>query len=162
MEVKFTKLEIDRLIHALALAAVPATSDVDDKLFRKLARYNTPIKPASAKSKGRNFQKWVCQKLADLLGVNYEQGNDDCPIHSREMGVNGTDIAIRGELRKVFPFDVECKASETLSIPAWIEQAKANTAEGREMMLVFKKQSLNDVYVLMSWDSFENLWKGWQ
>ena len=51
------------------------------------------IKPSSAKAKGRSLQQWVCQKISDLLGI--EWGKDEL-IASREMGQSGTDIRLLG------------------------------------------------------------------
>ena len=129
-------------------------------LYKRLERATKPIKPSSAKGKGRGLQYWVCERISRLLGIPFDQKDDDCLIHSRDMGLSGTDIVLRGEARKRFPYSIECKSCETLSIPAWVEQAKTNEQEGTDWLLVFKKQSMgSDPYVVMSWEAFEKLFE---
>lgn len=129
------------------------------KIYNKLDRAEKKIKVSSAKGKGRNLQYWVCERIAKIFHVDFIQSDDECPIHSREMGQHGTDIIVRGEIGKKFPFDVECKSQETLSIPEWIRQAKENNKkEDRDWLVVFKKQTLgSEPFVVMEWDAFERL-----
>ncbi len=103
------------------------------------------ITTRSAKAKGRSLQKWVCQKIADLTG--YEWGQDK-PIESRGMGQSGCDVRMEEDVQKLFPFSVECKWQETWSIPAWIEQAKANEKPGTDWLLVCKKNRQCPVVIL--------------
>lgn len=42
------------------------------------------------------------------------------------MGQHGVDIILRGKVARKFPFDIECKSCESLSIPEWIRQTKQN------------------------------------
>jgi hypothetical protein len=104
-----------------------------------------PIKPSSAKAKGRLLQNWTCQKIADLLALPW--GKDEV-IASREMGQSGTDIRLIGEAKERFPFSVECKSQEVWSVPAWIAQAKANQREGTDWLLVMKKKRTSPVIVM--------------
>jgi hypothetical protein len=85
------------------------------------------IKTSSAKAKGRNLQKWTCQKISELLGIPW--GKDEL-IASREMGQSGTDVRLVEEAQERFPFSVECKYQETWSVPSWIKQAKKNQPIG--------------------------------
>lgn len=129
-----------------------------EKLIKKFERAEKKIKVSSAKGKGRGLQYWVCEQIAKMFGVEFVQSDDDCLIHSREMGQNGVDIILRGEIRKKFPFDIECKSCESLSIPEWIRQARANKKENRDWLLVFKKQTLGHTpFVVMEWETFEKL-----
>ena len=50
---------------------------------------------AGKKAKGRNFQYWVAGKVANLFNIKFNQSDDLCAIHSREMGQSGTDVFIR-------------------------------------------------------------------
>lgn len=113
------------------------------------------IKPSSAKAKGRSLQQWVCQKISDLLGI--EWGKDEL-IASREMGQAGTDVRLLGEAQKRFPYSVECKYQETWSVLAWIEQAKQNQKEGTDWLLVIRKNRIDPV-VVMDADRFFDLLK---
>ena len=96
------------------------------------------MKTSSCKAKGRNFQKWVAQKVSELLHIpwGYE---DDKDIQPRLMGQKGSDVVLRGSAREIFPFDIECKATETFHIYADIAQAQVNTAPGRNWLLFHKK-----------------------
>ena len=128
------------------------------KIMGKLERAEKKIKTSSAKGKGRSLQYWVCERIAEMFGIKFVQSDDTCLVHSREMGQHGTDICLRGELYNKFPFDIECKAQESLSIPDWVRQARANTKKGRKWIVVFKKQTIGgEPLVLMDWSTFEEL-----
>lgn len=129
------------------------------KLINRIEKSMKRITVASAKGKGRSLQYWVCERLAKLFGINYVQSDDNCLIHSREMGQHGTDVITRGTVYELFKYDIECKAQEALSIPDWIAQAKDNTKEGRDWLLVVKKQSVGNPFVVMDWDAFERLYQ---
>lgn len=116
------------------------------------------MKASSAKKKGRELQKWVCQKIADIFGIYYDQQDDQCPIHSRESGQKGTDVIIRGELYNKFLFDIECKNVETLKLYKAIEQAQNNIGAVRDWLLIHKKNYSQPI-VIMSWNAFERLFK---
>lgn len=136
------------------------TLDFAEKLLKKFERSEQKIKTSSAKGKGRNLQYWVCERIAEMFEIKFVQSDDTCLVHSREMGQHGTDICLRGELYNKFPFDVECKAQESLSIPDWVRQARTNTKEGRKWLVVFKKQTIGgEPLVLMDWSTFEKILK---
>ena len=153
-EILFKKEEADYLIKLLE----GETSKMSKSLISKLMNCQKKIKVSSAKMKGRFLQYWVCERIATIFGVEYDQQNDDCPIHSREMGLNGVDVILRGELSKKFPYDIECKSCESLSLPQWIRQAKANKKDDHDYLLVIKKKSVGvDPFVVMDWSTFEKL-----
>lgn len=130
------------------------------RLIKKFERAEKKIKTSSAKGKGRNLQYWVCKRIAAMFNIEFDQSDDSCLIHSREMGQHGTDIVLRGTVRKKFPFDIECKCCETLSIADWVRQARTNKKENREWLVVFKKQTIgSEPLVLMDWDAFERLFE---
>jgi hypothetical protein len=116
------------------------------------------MKSRSAKNKGARLQKWVCQKIADIFGIEFDNQDDQCLIHSREMGQSGTDVILRGEVYKEFPFDIECKNTEKLNLWATIEQAKSNTKKDRDWLIVHKKNYENPI-VIISWETFEKLFR---
>ncbi len=84
------------------------------------------IKPRSAKQKGLDWQKEVCALVSDITGIEYNQQDDTCEIHSRESGLNGTDVILRGKAKEKFPFSIECKNCKTISLPDWVRQAESN------------------------------------
>jgi len=111
------------------------------------------ITTASAKAKGRNLQQYICQKISDLLNIPWGK---DALIASREMGQSGVDVRLIGEALRRFPFSVECKAQETWSVPAWVEQAKGNQIAGTDWLLVMKKNHMKPI-VAMDADRFFEL-----
>jgi hypothetical protein len=117
------------------------------------------ITVASAKGKGRNLQHWVCERISSITGIPCGQ-DDDSLIKSREMGQHGTDVILRGEAQKAFPFSIECKNSEQLSIVDTIEQVKANKKEGTDWLIIHKRKALSNPIVIIDWDTFERLVKG--
>ena len=154
-DVKLDKKEMEYLISLL--------SADDGKLSvilkKRLQKALTPIRAKSAKSKGRNLQMAVCTDISDLTGIPFDQQDDNCPIHSREMGLNGTDVILRGEAGRMFPFSIECKSCETLSVPQWIEQAKSNTTDNTDWLLIVKKQSVGSPFCVMDWKVFLKIYK---
>ena len=129
-----------------------------ERLIKKFERAEKTIKVSSRKGKGRSLQYFVCERIAKIFGINFVQLDDNCLIHSREMGQHGTDVVLRGIVYDKFPFDIECKCCETLSIPDWVRQAKTNKKENRDWLVVFKKQTIgSEPLVLMEWDAFEKI-----
>jgi len=128
-------------------------------LRSKMNTANTRIKPRSAKNKGIFLQKWVCEQLSSLLEVPFDNQDEQCEIHSREMGLSGNDIILRGSAYKRFPYDVECKNTESFSVGAVIEQAKANTKEGRDFLIVHKSKRIGNPIVVLTWEAFAKLFR---
>ncbi len=130
-----------------------------ERLIKKFERAEKIIKVSSRKGKGRGLQYWVCERIAKMFGIEFVQSDDNCPVHSREMGQHGIDIIVRGEIYNKFPFDIECKSCESLSIPDWIRQAKENNKkEDRDWLVVFKKHTLgSEPFVIMGWECFEKM-----
>ena len=129
-----------------------------ERLIKKFENAEKKIKVSSAKGKGRGLQYWVCDRIAEMFGIEFVQSDDNCLIHSREMGQHGTDIVLRGEVAQQFPFDIECKSCESLSIPEWVRQARANKKENRDWLLIFKKHTLGSKpLVIMEWETFEKI-----
>lgn len=114
------------------------------------------IKVSSAKAKGRELQKWVCQKISDLTGLPW--GPDEM-IASREGGQSGVDVRLVGKAKELFPFSVECKWQEVWKVASWIEQAQANQDSGTDWLLVIKKNRVKPVVVMDAERFFELLKK---
>lgn len=151
--IPLTKNQIDFLI-------AKHKEDKDHKfLIKRLEETKTPIKIPSAKSKGRNLQKKVCEDIASLLNIEYNQSDDLCLIHSREMGQSGVDIILRGDTLFEFPFSIECKSSESFNLAKTIEQAKANKRSGTDWMVVHKRKSFSSPVVMLDWSVFLSIMK---
>lgn len=133
---------------------LPTTS----KLRSKIERAGERIKVRSAKAKGMSFQREVCQRISDLIGIPYLRGNDESLIESRGSGQNGVDIILRGEAKKRFPFSVEVKNQEGMNLVDTVQQAQANQVEGTAWMIVHRRKALPVDLVIMSWELFEVLY----
>lgn len=90
------------------------------------------MKPASAKQKGRNFQQTIRDYLLELF-TSLEP--DD--VKSTSMGAGGEDVQLSPAARKLFPYQVECKAKGRAQVYTWYEQAKTH---GNHEPVVFVKQ----------------------
>jgi hypothetical protein len=133
---------------------LPASS----KLRAKLERAGKRIKVQSAKGKGMNFQREICQKISDLIGIPYLRGNDDSLIESRGGGQHGVDIILRGEAKKRFPFSIEVKNQENMNLVETIKQAQENQVDGTTWLVVHRRKALPMDLVIMAWESFEELY----
>lgn len=156
-EILFKPDEV-KIIKEGILAYYGTNTKESKKIIGKLERAEKKIKVSSAKGKGRGLQYWVCDRIAKMFGLEFIQSDDNCLVHSREMGQHGTDIVLRGKVFDDFPFDIECKSCESLSIPEWVRQARANKKENRDWLLVFKKQTIShEPLVVMEWETFEKI-----
>ena len=99
------------------------------------------MKPQSAKAKGRLLQKWVRDKLIEMLEVHPED------IESRSMGAGGEDLIMARAARAKFPHSIECKNVEKLNIWDAYEQASANCGE-YEPIVVMKKNGKKPLVVV--------------
>ena len=117
------------------------------------------IKVSSAKGKGRNLQYWVCERIADITGIAWVQSDDNCEIHSREMGQAGVDLVLRGKAAEKFPFSIECKSSEQLNLVDTVNQASKNNLPGRNWLIVHKRKAIPNPIVIMDWNTFEWIWR---
>ena len=99
------------------------------------------MKPQSAKAKGRLLQKWVRDKLIEMLDVHPED------IESRSMGAGGEDLIMARAARKKFPMSIECKNVEKLNIWDAYEQASANCND-YQPIVVMKKNGKKPLVVV--------------
>lgn len=72
------------------------------------------------------------------------------------MGQSGCDIYLSAAARGKMPFGIECKAQDTLSIPAWLKQTKTNAEKEKLLPLLLFKMSNFDknrpgVYAVLEW-----------
>lgn len=158
-EILFKPNEVEMIKKALS-AHYGCEEKYAKKIIAKLERAEKKIKVSSAKGKGRGLQYWVCEKIANLFGIEFKQSDDECLIQSRPMGQHSVDIILRGELKKKFPFSIECKAQETLNIKEWIRQARENELPDTSWMLIFKKQTLGSKpIVCLDFETFLQYYK---
>ena len=106
----------------------------------------------SRKAKGRNFQKWVAEQVSKILEIPC--GKDEL-IESREMGQSGVDIKLIGKAKELFPFAVECKATESMSLYTWITQAESNSKNNN--WLLFHKKARKSPIIVMDAEEFFKL-----
>jgi hypothetical protein len=114
------------------------------------------ISVASRKSKARNLQKWVAEKLSGLTAIPWGP-EDEMEIQSRPMGQSGVDVILRGKAFRLLPLSIECKSTEKLGIETTVAQAKRNKKEGTEWVIVHKRKAFRKPIVIVDWDFFQSL-----
>ncbi len=92
------------------------------------------MKTSSAKHKGRRHQQDVCKKLLEV-----SNGLEADDIRSASMGAPGEDILFSPAARRQFPFSIECKNVEKLSVWAAIDQCRANNDKNHTPAVVFTR-----------------------
>ena len=125
-------------------------------------KVQTATKPRSSrygKAKGMSTQTEVAEFVSELLDIPFNNQDDQSEIKTRSAGLSGTDLILTGQAFRRFPFDVEVKAVETLSVPATIAQAQSNTAPNRHWLIFWKKKAFDRKVVIMDIKAFEWLWK---
>lgn len=110
--------------------------------------------PASAKAKGRNFQKYVRGKL---LRAFPSLEPDD--VRSTSMGAGGEDLQLSPAARKLIPYQIECKSKAKSQIHTYYSQAKEH---GNHEPLVVVKMDRHIPLAIISLDHFIELLKGKQ
>lgn len=115
------------------------------------------IKTSSAKSKGRELQQWICKRIAVITGLTYDQQDDQCPIHSREMGQSGVDVILREPALSLFPFSIECKRTEKPNVLEAMRQAITNQTDKTDWLVVFRTSDMKEPAVVMTWKAFESM-----
>jgi len=130
-----------------------------DSVVKKLTNLVRPKAKRYAKNKGAGFQKDCADLIANLFGLVWDNTNDHSPIKTRPMGSSGTDLIMQEPLYSQFKFDVEVKNVESLSVPATVEQASANTKPGRDWLIMWKRKSFKEPVVILSWSAFAKLFK---
>lgn len=99
------------------------------------------MKPHSAKNKGRIFQQAVRDLLLEVFP---ELTKDD--VRSTSMGAPGVDILLSTAAKKLFPFSVECKSRNAISVYAWLEQDNDQISNKR---IVFAKGNHKEPVIIM-------------
>jgi hypothetical protein len=112
------------------------------------------VKTASAKAKGRALQQLVRDAILEEFAEHLEE--DD--VRSTAMGQSGEDIQLSPLARRLFPFTVECKAREAISVYPWFNQAKQNKDKGTPILVV--KQNRSEPLVVLDLNDFMTLVSG--
>jgi hypothetical protein len=120
-------------------------------LIRFLFKSKLQMKTQSAKAKGRRLQQQV---VSDLL-INFEHLSDE-DIRSTSMGASGEDIQMSNAARQCIPYSFEAKNQERVNIWQSIQQARSNTPNGTQPVVVFKKNN-EQPHVVITWNTFLTL-----
>ena len=128
------------------LSELPESKDIK-RIKKKLQKEIKPIAISSRKSKGREFQKTICQKISSKTNINWGY-EDDMKIQPRLMGQSGVDIILRGKAKDKFPFAIEAKNQESLSLWNTIEQAVKNQGDYQYWIVMHKKNNKSPIAVL--------------
>jgi hypothetical protein len=111
-------------------------------------------KPRSRKAKGKRLQG----EVRDLILRTFlDLERDD--VVSSVGSEQGTDIKLSPKARKVFPFSIECKNQEHLSIWQALEQSESAVTSDTESLLVFRRNR-SKTYVVLELKAFMSLAKG--
>lgn len=71
------------------------------------------------------------------------------------MGQSGVDVQLSPAARKIYPFSIECKAQEALSIWSALQQAEDN--KGNHTPLLAFKRNRSEIYVALKLEDFLNI-----
>lgn len=105
----------------------------------------------SKKAKGRKLQQKIQKDIIETFNLSE---ND---VRSTSMGASGCDILLSDAARALFPYAIECKAQEKLSIPAWWQQTSENAEKEQLTPLLVFKQSRKKPLVCLRWEDFLSL-----
>lgn len=106
------------------------------------------ISVQSAKNKGRTFQQWVRDKILSRFPTLEP---DD--VKSCAMGSGGEDVQLSPAARKLFPYNVECKARKSIAVYEWLDQASTH---GKHQPILFIKADRRKPLVVMDAEYFFN------
>lgn len=118
-----------------------------------MIKKKTASTTASRKAKGRRLQQHVATKVLEL-----HPELDPRDVVSTPMGMNGNDLTLSPLAEKVFPYDVECKNTESLNVWKSFEQLEKHNYNNLTPLLVYKRNR-SDVMVSMKLDDFFEILK---
>lgn len=109
------------------------------------------MSPKAAKAKGRRLSSYVRAKFLewapDLSGDN---------IVVTPSSVNGPDIYLSPEAKKIYNYTIECKMQERLSIHEALAQSQSHVKGDETPLLVFSRNR-SDVFVALKLEDFLRL-----
>jgi hypothetical protein len=106
----------------------------------------------SRKAKARTLQNMIASDICSVFPV---LGSAD--VHPAIMGQSGIDICLSTRARDAFPYAVECKNQECISIWQAIKQSEVNAEKERLTPLLVIKRNRTAPYVVLQWDLFLHL-----
>lgn len=107
------------------------------------------MKPRSAKNKGVRLQNYVAERIRYLLSL------EEADIKPAIMGESGRDIHLSSKAMGMFPYSVECKNTERLSL--WSAWAQCTENKGELFPLLVVKKNHRDPLAVVQFDHFMNL-----
>ena len=114
------------------------------------------MKARSAKNKGKRLQNAVRNLLVEKYSEVLEPGD----FKSTTMGESGIDVQLSPAARKLFPWGIECKNQEAISIWKCLKQAEtAADDEDLKPLLVFKRNK-SKTYAVLELEDFLDLLDG--
>lgn len=105
-----------------------------------------PLKPSSAKAKGRRHQQRI---VRDILAAFPDLTPDD--VRSTSMGAGGEDVLLSPAAQRRVPLSIEAKNCERLNVWAAIAQCEANAPPGRPPCVVFTRNHAS-AYAAVPWE----------
>lgn len=111
--------------------------------------------PQGIRAKGQRLQRYICEMISGVTGIPWGK---DCLIEPRESGRTGVDIRLIGKAQKAYPFSIECKNTETWSLPATIKQAKTNEKQGTAWQVFLARNRVSPIMVMDAETWFE-IWQ---
>jgi hypothetical protein len=142
------------------LTQIKELGTLPDSVRKKVINLTKPRSSRYGKNKGAGFQLECADLIASAHDMKWDNTDDHSVIKARTMGSSGTDLIMLEPLYSRFPFDIECKACESLGVPATIEQAQSNTKAGRHWLIMWKNKLFDDVVMILPWKAFLWLLKG--
>jgi len=110
------------------------------------------ISISSRKAKARNLQN----KVRDSILKKFPSLKKDEDVKAAIMGESGVDIQLSTKAKQLFPFSIECKNQESLSIWSALNQAEKNCYKDTSSLLVFKRNR-SKTYAVLEWEDFLRL-----
>lgn len=114
--------------------------------------------PRSRKAKGRAFQNRIRDDIIARLGI------DPGDIRSTGMGQAGCDLYLSPEARKWFPYAVECKNQEKVSLWQWWDQCASNAMKEEMAPLLLIRRSRTEPLAVLRWKdllAFQAAYNDW-
>ncbi len=108
-----------------------------------------PIKPKSAKQKGKNFERQIAKAISKAF--NYEK--------TRRTPMSGALPDWKGDIACLPPeiedLCIECKCQETMKFWQWMAQAERESGSRTPVLMFTRNRS--PVYVTMEFNDWLNL-----
>ncbi len=146
----------------------PATFAKKQELLNKVFHKSAKPKHSVSRDACQELQKDACQLYSAVTGLPWASSRDDrANIKPRQSGQAGTDVVLSSLamelLSKIgFPSACECKNTKNWDLQQAILQARANTQDGQDWLLVMKRRAplkieRIDPVVVMDLQAFQRL-----